>query len=80
MDDYYQSLVGDIGITTEAANDNQSFAQSTLNNLQDVQDSVSGVNLDEEMTELLQIQQAYEANSKMITIADDMLQSLLQVQ
>jgi len=80
MNDYYQSMVGDIGIATEAANDNQSFAQSTLNNLQNVQDSVSGVNLDEEMTELLQIQQAYEANSKMITIADNMVQSLLQVQ
>ncbi len=80
MDDYYQSLVGDIGITTEAANDNQSFAQSTLDNLQDVRDSVSGVNLDEEMTELLQIQRAYEASSKIITVVDDMLQTLLQVQ
>jgi len=80
MDDYYQSLVGDIGITTEAANDNQSFVQSTLNNLQDMRDSVSGVNLDEELTELLKIQRAYEANSKIISVADDMLQTLLQVQ
>ena len=80
MDGYYQTLVGEIGTTTQAANENQSFAQSTLDNLQNVRDSVSGVNLDEELTELLKIQRAYEANSKIISIADEMLQSLLQVQ
>ncbi len=79
MDDYYRTLVGEIGTTTEAAKENQSFVQSMLENLQNVRDSVSGVNLDEEMTQLLQIQRAYEANSKIITIADEMLQSLLQM-
>ena len=78
MDDYYRTLVGDIGITTEAANENQSFVQSKLDNLRDLRDSVSGVNLDEEMTELLKLQRAYEASSKIISIADEMLQSLLQ--
>jgi flagellar hook-associated protein 1 FlgK len=78
MDDYYRTLVGEIGITTEAANENQSFIQSRLDNLQDLRDSVSGVNLDEEMTELLKLQRAYEASSKIISIADEMLQSLLQ--
>jgi flagellar hook-associated protein 1 FlgK len=43
-----------------------------------LRDSVSGVNLDEEMTELLKLQRAYEASSKIISIADEMLQSLLQ--
>jgi flagellar hook-associated protein 1 FlgK len=78
-DDYYRTLVGEIGTTTEAANENQSFVQSTLDNLQNVRDSVSGVNLDEELTELLKIQRAYEASSKIISIADEMLQSLLQM-
>jgi len=80
MDDYYRTLVGEIGTTTQAANENQSFVQSTLDNLQKLRDSVSGVNLDEELTELLKIQRAYEASSKMISIADEMLQTLLQVQ
>jgi flagellar hook-associated protein 1 FlgK len=79
MDDYYRTLVGEIGITTEASNENQSFVQSMMDHLQQLRDSVSGVNLDEEMTELLKIQRAYEANSKLITIADQMLQSLMQV-
>jgi flagellar hook-associated protein 1 FlgK len=44
-----------------------------------LRDSVSGVNLDEELTELLKPQRAYEANSKIISVADQMLQSLMQV-
>jgi flagellar hook-associated protein 1 FlgK len=79
LDDYYRTLVGEIGTTTEAANENQSFVQSTLDNLQDVRDAFSGVNLDEELTELLKLQRAYEANSKIITIADEMLQSLMEL-
>ena len=80
MDDYYKTMVGEIGTTTEAANENQSFVQSTLDNLKNLRDSVSGVNLDEELTELLKIQRAYEANSKILSIADEMVQSLLQMQ
>jgi flagellar hook-associated protein 1 FlgK len=79
MDDYYRTLVGEIGIAAEAANENQSFVQSMLDHLQEVRDSVSGVNLDEEMTELLKVQRAYEANAKIIAIADEMIQSLMQV-
>jgi flagellar hook-associated protein 1 FlgK len=79
MDDYYRTLVGEIGITTEAANENQSFVQSMVDNLQDLRDSVSGVNLDEEMTEVLKLQRSYEANSKIIGIADQMLQSLMEL-
>ncbi len=79
MDDYYRTLVGEVGIGTEASNENQKFVQSMLDRLGEVRDSVSGVNLDEELTEMMKIQRAYEAASKMITVADDMLQSLLQM-
>jgi len=35
--------------------------------------------LDEEMTELMKIQRAYEASAKLIAITDEMLQALLQI-
>lgn len=40
-------------------------------------DSVSGVNLDEEATEMLRYQQAYQAAAQIISVADDMFQSLI---
>jgi flagellar hook-associated protein 1 FlgK len=41
--------------------------------------SASGVNLDEEASNLLRYQQAYQAASKIIAIADDLFQSLLGI-
>ncbi|MCL4720760.1 MAG: flagellar hook-associated protein FlgK [Gammaproteobacteria bacterium] len=42
-------------------------------------DNVSGVNLDEEAANLLRFQQAYQAASKVIGMADDLFRTLLQV-
>jgi flagellar hook-associated protein 1 FlgK len=79
MEDYYRALTGEIGIVTEEMNQNQQFQQAIMDQLAEMRDSVSGVNLDEEMTDLMKLQQAYEAAAKLVTIADEMLQSLLQM-
>ncbi len=46
--------------------------------LSELRDSVSGVSLDEEMANLIKYQQAYTAAAKLITMSDEMLQTLLQ--
>jgi flagellar hook-associated protein 1 FlgK len=79
LDDYYQGLVGELGILTEDTNGNQDFTQSLLSNLSEVRDSVSGVNLDEELTEMMKVQHAYEAASKVISVVDEMMQALLDM-
>jgi flagellar hook-associated protein 1 FlgK len=40
-------------------------------------ESVSGVNIDEEMTNMLQFQHAYSAAARMITTVDEMLDTLI---
>ena len=40
---------------------------------------ISGVNLDEEMAHLLELQQAYATSARLLTTADEMLQELLNV-
>ncbi len=77
FDDYYSMMVGEIGILTDESIENQQFSQSLLDHLSELRDSVSGVNLDEEMIELMKIQRAHEAASKLVTVADEMLQTLL---
>ncbi len=79
MDDYYRILTGEIGILTQDATQSQKFEQTMVDRLQELQDSVSGVNLDEELTEMLQLQRGYEAAAKLVSVADQMLESLMQI-
>ena len=44
-----------------------------------LRDSVSGVSLDEELTNLIKFQRAYQAAAQMISAADEMLQTLLTI-
>jgi flagellar hook-associated protein 1 FlgK len=79
LDDYYQSLIGELGILTEETKENQNFTQSMLDSLAKVRDSISGVNLDEELTEMMKVQHAYEAASKVVSVVDEMMQTLLDM-
>jgi len=40
-------------------------------------DSVSGVSLDEEMTDMMKFQKAYTASAKLITTIDEMLDTII---
>jgi len=79
LDEYYQTLVGEMGILTEEMSSNQEFAQTLMNRLGEIRDSISGVNLDEELTEMMKFQRAYEAASKLILVGDEMLKSVLEM-
>ncbi len=50
-----------------------------MQTLSQTRDSISAVSLDEEMTLLMKFQQAYSAAAKLISIADEMMNTLLSV-
>ncbi|TSA10909.1 MAG: flagellar hook-associated protein FlgK [Deltaproteobacteria bacterium] len=77
FDDYYNALVGEIGITARGYNNGYDFSRNMVNQLSQLRDSVSGVSLDEEMTKLIQYQQAYSAAARLIQASDEMMQTLL---
>ena len=74
----YQAGVNDqIGQQTQAATNMTDYYQSAVTALQGQQASVSGVSIDEEMTNLIKFQNAYQAAAQLYTVANDMLQSLI---
>ncbi|WP_027185733.1 flagellar hook-associated protein FlgK [Desulfovibrio inopinatus] len=77
LPDYYESLVGIIGVDTEQAEFNNNYTTALASDLDARQQSVSGVNLDEEMSNLIKFQNSYKAAAKLITTADQMFQTLL---
>jgi flagellar hook-associated protein 1 FlgK len=74
---YYNSLVGLVGVDTQNAKYNYLYQSALADELAARQDSVSAVNLDEEMSNLIRFQQSYQAAAKLINIADQMFQTLL---
>ena len=77
--DYYNGLVGNVGTDVNRAKFNENFYTTLSNDLNERQQEVSGVNLDEEMSDLIRYQASYTAAAKLISTADQMLQTLLSL-
>ncbi len=73
----YSTLVGLVGSVGQTAKFNAEAAQGVLGQVQAVQQSISGVNLDEQAADLVTFQQAYQAAAQIIASAQALFQTLL---
>jgi flagellar hook-associated protein 1 FlgK len=74
---YYTYLVGSVGIKSKSIQSEQEYAEVVVNQLTELRDNMSAVSTDEEMINLIKFQQAYAAAAKLVSTADEMLQTLL---
>lgn len=77
FNDSYGALVSRVGAQTRTAETRADALKSLLESAVDRQQSVQGVNLDEEAVNLTRYQQAYQASAKIIATADTLFQSIL---
>jgi flagellar hook-associated protein 1 len=75
--DAYASLIGQVGADTRQAGEMQSNQNLVLTQLDNRRSSISGVSLDEEATDVIRFQQAYQASAKVITTINEMLDTLI---
>jgi len=71
------SFVGTVGTQTSQAQNGATAQQSAMQGAQTAQQSVSGVNLDEEAANMLKYEQAYQAAAQIITTSQALFTSLL---
>lgn len=76
---YYANLVTTVGSDRRLSKTNAAYHATLASDLFDRAASVSGVNMDEEMSNLIKFQHSYTAAAKLITTADQMLQTLLGI-
>jgi flagellar hook-associated protein 1 FlgK len=74
---YYSALVGQVGSDTSGASYQVSYQTALASQLEDQKLSVSGVSLDEELTNLIKFQHAYQAAAKLISTADSLFETVL---
>jgi len=77
IEGFYRFTTTNIATDGESANRNYDTSTALFNTINDEFQSISGVNVDEELTDLMKFQAAYGANAKVITTIDQMLDTLL---
>jgi flagellar hook-associated protein 1 FlgK len=77
--DYYGAIVRDVGNEVLKSDAYYNHQSDMMVQLENQREAVSGVSLDEEMINLIKFQNAYTAAAKMITTADEMMQTVLQM-
>jgi flagellar hook-associated protein 1 FlgK len=75
----YAQSVTQLGMALNNATDRATSATSVADLLSNQRASVSGVNLDEEMTNLMTYQRAYQASAHVVSTVDQMIQVLLSM-
>ncbi|MCD6184542.1 MAG: flagellar hook-associated protein FlgK [Deltaproteobacteria bacterium] len=79
FDDYYNSIVSDVGSSVNNAGMNYNHQASVADQLYNYRETVSGVSIDEEMVNLVKFQHAYNAAAKLISTVDELLATLMNI-
>src|SRR5437867_6001111 len=76
---YLAGVTGEVGEGAARARDAAQASEALQQQLQNQRDSVSGVNLNEELTNLLRYQRAFQASAEAMNVANQILDELMSV-
>ena len=79
IEDFYADLVGDVGFDAAAATTTLQSQQQLMAQLESEREAVSGVNIDEEMVDMVRFQQSYEAAARFLQVAQEMTDTLINL-
>ena len=76
---YFGTLVSQVGNAVSNASTSATAQTQLVSQAKSLQQQLSGVNLDEEAVRLVQLQSSYQAASKVVTVIDELTQSLISM-
>ncbi|MBM4417052.1 MAG: flagellar hook-associated protein FlgK [Chloroflexi bacterium] len=79
MEDFFAGLVAEIGISRQQAHGMQQNERLLSSQLSQLRQSIGGVSLDEEATNLIRFQHAYNAAARLVTTFDEMLDRIINM-
>ena len=77
FDDYFADSVTHVGLMGEQAETNLLSQNAVMDDLRSLRDSISGVNIDEELADIMKFQHGYNAAAKFVTVIDSMLDTVI---
>ena len=73
----YRAMIVELGVQAAVSGRNLGIQQVITTQVDAARESVAGVNIDEEMTNMLQFQHAYDAAARFLTAVDQTLDTLI---
>lgn len=77
FDDYFADSVTSVGLKGEQAELNYENQVAIMDDLRSLRDSVSGVNIDEELADIIKFQQGYNIAAKLVSVMDELLDTVI---
>lgn len=77
LNDFYRSFLSNLGVAGQVADRTAKNQTNVLDQLNNQRESISGVNMDQEMSDMVRFQHAYNASAKVISVFDQMLDTLI---
>lgn len=77
FNEFYEAFIADLGAQGQRATAMLTNQEALVNQINTQRQSVMGVNIDEEMMDIIQYQQAFNAISRYITTVDEMLDRII---
>lgn len=77
FDDYFAVTVTNAGLKGEQAENMLLSQNAIMNDLRDLRDSISGVNIDEELADIIKFQHGYNAAAKYVSVIDELLDTII---
>jgi len=79
ISEYYAGYIGRLGVERNQATSNLDTQKALVEQLSGQQESISGVNLDEEMSNMVRYQQTFQASARFLSTIKDMMDVLMNV-
>jgi flagellar hook-associated protein 1 len=77
IDDFYRTIVSRLGVSSQQASLQAENQDVLTRHLETSRQSVAGVSIDEEMTEIMKAQHGYQAAARLVSTIDNMLDTLI---
>jgi flagellar hook-associated protein 1 FlgK len=79
IDGEYRTLVAEVGVRSQEARRQVAYQELLADQVRLRREATSGVSLDEEMTNMIRFQHAYDAAARMVRTVDEMVRTLLDM-
>ncbi|HJM07527.1 MAG TPA: flagellar basal body rod C-terminal domain-containing protein, partial [SAR324 cluster bacterium] len=75
----FSSIITDLGLKVRRNQSEMKQQDNMIQQFKEIRSSISSVNMDEELTNMVQYQKAYEASARFLGTVDEMMETVINM-